>query len=98
MVELNSKMAIVESATLGNPVEAFISMAFEMTKEELWQIAFKLNGEVAQLRLANNSLQGQLAQANERIALLEAQVVLPPKTAKNSSIPPAVSHKSRCEK
>src|SRR5258708_23658557 len=68
------------------------------SKEELWIIAWKLGVEVEQLRVENGSLRDQLTQAQETIQGLQAQLALPKKTATNSSLPPSVSHKKKCEK
>ena len=69
----------------------------DMPKEELWRIAFNLAVEVEQLQIENMDLREQLAQAQAMIRALQAQLALPKKTARNSSIPPASSQKARCE-
>jgi len=37
MVEQNINLAKVESPTISSPLESFMPIAFEMTKEALWQ-------------------------------------------------------------
>src|SRR5581483_5827828 len=70
----------------------------DIPREELWLIVCKLAIEVDEVRAENSTLRAQLAQANETMQSLQTQLALPRKTAQNSSVPPAVSHKKRCEK
>jgi transposase len=70
----------------------------DIPREELWLIACNLAIEVAEVRAENSELRAKLAQANETIQALQAQLALPKKTVNNSSIPPSVSHKPQCEK
>src|SRR5258708_7693789 len=70
----------------------------DIPREELWLIVCNLAIEVNEVWAENGTLRVQLAQAIETIQSLQTQLALPRKTAQNSSVPPAVSYKKRCEK
>ncbi len=70
----------------------------DIPREELWLLTCNLAIELDEVRAENSTLRAELLKANETIQSLQAKMALPKKTAHNSSIPPATSHKSRCEK
>jgi hypothetical protein len=70
----------------------------DIPREELWLIVCNLAIKVDEVRTENSELRMKFAQVNEIIQSLQVQLALPRKTAQNSSVPPAVSHKKRCEK
>jgi transposase len=66
-----------------------------MTRAELENLSTnELIGLILRLHDANEQLRAENAQQREQIAELEAKRKRPPKTSKNSSVPPAVGHKA----